>query len=73
MIAFRIAAACGLGLEIFSECLHGNDLLPITGGYLAHLGLVFGATFIVVELFETAKEVWLRLTHRNKRPPRSRS
>jgi hypothetical protein len=73
MIAFRIAAACGLGLEIVSECWSGHSILPLAGGNLAQLGLLFGATFIVVELFETVREGWLRLLHRHKRPPRSRS
>ena len=52
MIAFRIAAACGLGLAMVSECWDGKRFLPIAGGFLAHLGLVFSAAFVVVELFE---------------------
>ena len=33
MIAMRIAAACGLGLELVHECLGGRDLLPLAGSY----------------------------------------
>jgi hypothetical protein len=73
MFAFRIAAACGLGLELASECLGGHSILPLAGGNLAQLGLLFGATFIVVELIDTLKEgVLRRLPRRRKRPPKSR-
>jgi hypothetical protein len=66
MIAMRIAAACGLGLELVHECL-GGTLLPLAGSYFAQLGLMLGATFNIVELIETLREGRLRLPRWRKR------
>ena len=50
---FRTAAALGLSLEIAQNSLgHHLALLPEVTNPLAQLGLIFGATFVMVELWD---------------------
>lgn len=53
---FRTAAALGLSLEIAQNSLgHHLKLLPAVDNPLAQLGLIFGATFVLVELWDGMK------------------
>lgn len=67
MIAFRIAAACCLGLELAGHSFHGNGWLPLAGSNLAQLGIVFGVTFIVLEFREPIVAALARLSRRRRR------
>lgn len=56
MIIYRTAAACGLVLDMFEHCgVHLADV-PIGGGTLAQLGVVFGIAFVLTEGRESAIE-----------------
>jgi len=66
MIAFRIAAACCLGLELVAHSLHDTSLLPLAGSNLAQLGIVFGVTFILLEFREPISAFLVR-QHRKRR------
>jgi hypothetical protein len=53
---FRTAAALGLSLEIAQNSLgHHLALLPEVTNPLAQLGLIFGVTFVLVELWDGLK------------------
>lgn len=53
---FRTAAAVGLSLELVQNSLgHHLHLLPEVTSPLAQLGLIFGATFVLVELWDGLK------------------
>ena len=50
---FRTAAAVGLSLELVQNSLGQHlPLLPEVTNPLAQLGLIFGATFVLVELWD---------------------
>jgi hypothetical protein len=65
MIAFRLAAACCLGLEMLGHSFH--PALPLAGSHLAQLGLVFGLTFILCEFREPIAAAIVKLTRRRRR------
>jgi hypothetical protein len=59
---FRTAAAVGLSLELVQNSLGQHlPLLPEVTNPLAQLGLIFGATFVLVELWDGLKTAgkWL--------------
>jgi len=56
MIIYRTAAACGLVLEMFEHCGVHLAGVPIGGGTLAQLGVVFGIAFVLTEGRESVTE-----------------
>lgn len=49
MIIYRAAAACGLVLEMAEHCGIHLPAVPLGGGALAQLGVVFGMAFVLTE------------------------
>jgi hypothetical protein len=48
---FGLAAAIALALELCDATLH-LSVLPLGGGFLQQMGVVFGAAFILCEVAE---------------------
>ena len=48
---FRAAAVCEFGLHVLKLTSHASDvILPLCGGELAQIGIIFSVAFIVQEL-----------------------
>jgi hypothetical protein len=58
MIIYRAAAACGLVLEMAEKCGVHITGVPLGGGPLAQLGVVFGVAFVIAEGQETIARAW---------------
>lgn len=61
MSIYRLAAACELGLLIW-ESASANSALPIGGGHIQQVGIVFGIAFIASEMW-----TYVSLAFRNLR------